>query len=352
MAQATATKVGEPAPALELPDTEGTVHTLPTPGEAPATVVIWTCNHCPYALAWHDRLVAGRARLRARAGSASSPSTPTTPSAIPRDSLEAMRERVRAEDWPFPYLHDESQQAARDWAAQVTPHVYVLDGDLRVRYEGAPDADHMDPGQNAAWLREALDDLLSGREASRGRDRARRVLDQVEVTGATAQPMTVRRRLVRVPASSANLGPGYDVLAAALSLHLELEVTEAGEFSVDAGGQPVPGRPRQPVRARLRGASSGRRPAVRDPQRDPARPRPRLVGGGDRRRADGRRPPVRAGARARADLRPRGRARGPPRQRRRGALRRLRRLPAAVDGDARPPPGPARPPAGRRGRAS
>ena len=52
--------------------------------------------------------------------------------------------------------------------------------------------------------------------------------------------MTVRRRLVRVPASSANLGPGYDVLAAALSLQLELEVTEAGEFSVDAGGQPVP----------------------------------------------------------------------------------------------------------------
>ena len=52
--------------------------------------------------------------------------------------------------------------------------------------------------------------------------------------------MTIRRRLVRVPASSANLGPGYDVLAAALSLQLELEVTETGEFSVDAGGQPVP----------------------------------------------------------------------------------------------------------------
>ncbi len=52
--------------------------------------------------------------------------------------------------------------------------------------------------------------------------------------------MTVRRRLVRVPASSANLGPGYDVLAAALSLHLEVEVTETGEFSVDAAGDPVP----------------------------------------------------------------------------------------------------------------
>jgi homoserine kinase len=52
--------------------------------------------------------------------------------------------------------------------------------------------------------------------------------------------MTERRRLVRVPATSANLGPGYDVLAAALSMHLELEVSEAGEFSVESGGAPVP----------------------------------------------------------------------------------------------------------------
>jgi homoserine kinase len=53
--------------------------------------------------------------------------------------------------------------------------------------------------------------------------------------------VTARRRLVRVPASSANLGPGYDVLAAAISLHLELEVAEAGRFSVEAEGPPVPG---------------------------------------------------------------------------------------------------------------
>jgi homoserine kinase len=52
--------------------------------------------------------------------------------------------------------------------------------------------------------------------------------------------MTARRRLVKVPASSANLGPGYDVLAAALALHLELEVEEAGSFSVEAGGLGVP----------------------------------------------------------------------------------------------------------------
>lgn len=52
--------------------------------------------------------------------------------------------------------------------------------------------------------------------------------------------MTERRRLVRVPASSANLGPGYDVLAAALALYLELEVSESGDFAVDVGDAPLP----------------------------------------------------------------------------------------------------------------
>jgi homoserine kinase len=52
--------------------------------------------------------------------------------------------------------------------------------------------------------------------------------------------VTTRRRLVRVPASSANLGPGYDVMAAAVSLYLELEVEEAAEFSFDPGGAPLP----------------------------------------------------------------------------------------------------------------
>jgi len=166
MARATATKVGEPAPPLELHDTEGNVQTLPAAGEAPATVVVWTCNHCPYALGWHDRLVRvgrdyGDRGVRFLAVNSNDAER------YPDDSLEAMRERAREEDWPFPYLHDESQQAAREWAAQTTPHVYVLDSDLQVRYEGAPDADHMDPALEAAWLRDALDEVLSGREVSR-----------------------------------------------------------------------------------------------------------------------------------------------------------------------------------------
>ena len=180
MAQATATKVGDPAPALELPDTEGDIHTLPSRARrrrpwssGPATTAP---TRSPGTSGWsRSRATTAPRGVRFLAVNSNDAER------YPRDSLEAMRERVREEDWPFPYLHDASQQAARDWAAQVTPHVYVLDGDLRVRYEGAPDADHMDPAQNAAWLREALDDLLSGGQVQPRRDRARRVLDQVEV---------------------------------------------------------------------------------------------------------------------------------------------------------------------------
>jgi peroxiredoxin len=166
MAQATATKVGELAPPLELPDTRGTIHTLPERGETPATVVVWTCNHCPYALAWHDRIVQV-ARDYADRGVRFVAVNSNDAERYPHDSLEAMRERTEAEDWPFPYLHDESQEAARAWAAQVTPHVYVLDPELRIRYEGAPDADHMDPGQDAVWLRAALDSVLAGADPQR-----------------------------------------------------------------------------------------------------------------------------------------------------------------------------------------
>src|SRR3954451_3269272 len=68
--------------------------------------------------------------------------------------------------------------------------------------------------------------------------------------GQRGTAMTARHRLVRVPASSANLGPGYDAMAAAMALHLELEVEETGEFSFDPGGLEVPtGRDNLLVRA-------------------------------------------------------------------------------------------------------
>jgi hypothetical protein len=63
-----------------------------------------------------------------------------------------------------PYLCDESQNVARDYGAKTTPDVFVLDADGLLRYRGAPDADHDDPAQNAAFLRGALDAVLNGRD--------------------------------------------------------------------------------------------------------------------------------------------------------------------------------------------
>ena len=74
---------------------------------------------------------------------------------------------MREQDWPIPYLLDESQDVARALGAERTPHVFVLDGEQRLVYRGAPDADHQDPAANAAWLRAALDAVLAGREAER-----------------------------------------------------------------------------------------------------------------------------------------------------------------------------------------
>ena len=108
MAQATATKVGTQAPPLDLPDTSGERRSLPQPGEAPAAVVVWTCNHCPYALGWHDRLVAVARDYTSR-GVRFLAVISNDGDRYPADSLEAMRERVAGEHWPFPYLHDQDQ---------------------------------------------------------------------------------------------------------------------------------------------------------------------------------------------------------------------------------------------------
>ena len=154
--------IGVEAPDFELPDTDGTRH---SPDGAAATVVVFTCNNCPYALSWHDRIVAEE-RDYADRGVRFLAINSNDAQRYPRDSYEAMKQRVAAEDWPLPYLHDASQDVARAYGAQTTPDVFVLDAERRLRYRGAPDSDYGDPSQNAAWLRGALDELLAGRDPS------------------------------------------------------------------------------------------------------------------------------------------------------------------------------------------
>ena len=142
-------------------------------------MVVFTCNHCPYALAWHDRLIAVANDYGAR-GVEMLAINPNDAERYPGDSASAMRERVQAGEFDgVPYLRDESQEVARSYDARTTPDVFVLDGDGVLRYRGAPDADHDDPGQDAIWLREALDAVLEGASPGAARDHAGGLLDQV-----------------------------------------------------------------------------------------------------------------------------------------------------------------------------
>ncbi len=163
--------IGDPAPEFELTDTNGTTWSVTDSGAQPATVVLFTCNHCPYALAWHDR-IAQTARDYADRGVRFLAINPNDSERYPRDSYEAMKQRVAAEDWPMPYLHDATQKVARAYAAEKTPHLFVLDADSRLRYAGAPDADYDDPMLRAQWLREALDAVLAGADPARPQTRA------------------------------------------------------------------------------------------------------------------------------------------------------------------------------------
>ena len=151
---------GDPAPGFELPDTDGDMQSLN--GDAPATVVVFTCNHCPYALAWHDR-IAAVARDYAERGVRMLAINPNDAERFPADSYEAMQKRVQGDGgWPMPYLHDPTQEVARAYGAQTTPDVFVLDSAGTLRYRGAPDRDYGDPSVNAEWLRGALDAVLAG----------------------------------------------------------------------------------------------------------------------------------------------------------------------------------------------
>jgi hypothetical protein len=152
--------IGDRAPEFELTDTDGDQQALQTPA-----VVVFTCNHCPYALAWHDRLMDVARDYEDVHFYAINPNDAER---YPHDSFEAMRERVSNDGgWPMPYVHDGTQEVARAYGAKTTPDLFVIDSGGALRYRGAPDGDYKDDSLNASWLREALDAVLAGEDVPR-----------------------------------------------------------------------------------------------------------------------------------------------------------------------------------------
>jgi peroxiredoxin len=152
--------IGTVAPLFTLPDTQGADHSL-NPQESAATVVVFTANRCSYSLAWHGRIETV-GREYADRGVRLLQINSNVPELSPHDADAVRAYRVSLGQFAGPYLTDATQEVARSFDAAVTPDVFVIDKSGKVAYHGAPDADRDDESLNAQWLRDALDDVLSG----------------------------------------------------------------------------------------------------------------------------------------------------------------------------------------------
>lgn len=130
-------------------------------------IVIFTCNHCPYAVAYEDRILALDKEFAAQ-GYPVIAINPNDPIAQPEDDFAAMQKRAKAKGFTFPYLVDEGQKIYPQYGATRTPHVYVLekkDQDLIVRYIGAIDDNHEDASAvKKTYVRDAVHALLAQKE--------------------------------------------------------------------------------------------------------------------------------------------------------------------------------------------
>ena len=150
--------LGDAAPPFELPATDGQTYSLAQFQGMPVAVV-FSCCHCPYVVAWEDRLNALAADYE---GSASIVAVNSNDHL--GDSFEDMKARSEEKGFVFPFLRDESQDVARAYAAARTPEVFLFDGAHRLVYHGAPDSNYADEAQAEPWLRQALDAVLAGEE--------------------------------------------------------------------------------------------------------------------------------------------------------------------------------------------
>jgi peroxiredoxin len=156
-------KTGDNAIAFELPGVDGRTYSLSALSQGKeATAVIFMCNHCPYVLAWLERLIAA-GREYAGKGVAFVAISANDAVKYPADSFEKMQELAKERDLPFPYLYDESQQVASAYGAERTPEIFLFDGSLKLRYHGTPDDNYDETQATVPYLRQALDAVLAGK---------------------------------------------------------------------------------------------------------------------------------------------------------------------------------------------
>ena len=157
--------VGDKATGFKLKNTDGKMVSLSDYPDAKGFTVIFTCNPCPYAKAYEDRIVALDKMYKPK-GFPVIAINPNDPAVSPDDSYANMIIRAKDKGFTFPYLFDETQEVYKTFGAKRTPHVYLLQKkgtELFVRYIGSIDDNYEDAAKvTVPYLANAIDALLAG----------------------------------------------------------------------------------------------------------------------------------------------------------------------------------------------
>ncbi|MBN2213958.1 MAG: thioredoxin family protein [Bacteroidales bacterium] len=158
--------VGEKAEDFRLKNVDGNMVSLSDYKDAKGFVVVFTCNHCPYAKAYQDRLIDIDLKYK-QLGYPVIAINSNDERIVPEDSYSEMVKRSKEKSFTFPYLHDKDQTVVSSYGAERTPHIYLLNkegNNLVVKYIGAIDDNYKDPDAvSQKYLVNAIEALLNGK---------------------------------------------------------------------------------------------------------------------------------------------------------------------------------------------
>lgn len=157
-------KVGDTAPAFELKNVDGKMVSFKDYKDAKGYIVVFTCNTCPYAQAYEDRIIALHQKFAPK-GYPVIAVMANDASLSPGDSYDKMKARAKEKQLPYAYLFDEAQAVVKQYGATRTPEVYLLDKDMKVRYTGAIDDNFQDASAaTKRYVEEAISALEQGKD--------------------------------------------------------------------------------------------------------------------------------------------------------------------------------------------
>ena len=158
-------KVGDKAADFKLKNVDGKYISMADYPDAKGFVVIFTCNHCPFSVAYEDRIIDLDRKFSNR-GYPVIAINPNDPAMVPADGFDEMKQRAKEKGFSFPYLFDEGQKVYPVYGATRTPHAFLLKKDgkaLSVAYIGAIDDNSQDAGAvKEKYLENAINALISG----------------------------------------------------------------------------------------------------------------------------------------------------------------------------------------------